>query len=174
MDEMLRGSEKSTPELVRRMITMRIIFFAIQAGLWLFFAVMVYLRMTGAVVRSSDATMGKTMWIIGGVLTLAGVTTCIVLRKAAWPITAGAPDLESAVGRYFPLMLVALGTAEMAGFFQGISLLFSEQIELPILFFFICAGVAWIHYPSLSRIDRVYRHIREEIELFQKMGRYNR
>ena len=146
----------------QRLFTLKVLFFSIQAGMWSAFGVLLFIRMTSSVSKSLDPDVGRILWAVGASITCFAIITCVFLRRMSGRMMAGCEDFGAALAKFLPVMLVGLAICEMAGLFQAISLLFSEEITIPIGLFLFNAILVWWLYPGGTKLLRIYQHFREE------------
>ncbi len=142
----------------QRLFTLKVLFFSIQAGMWLGFGVLLFIRMTSSVSKSLDPDVGRILWAVGASITCFAIITCVYLRNLSGRLMAACENFGEALAKFLPVMLVALAMCEMAGLFQAISLLFSEEITIPIVLFLINAVLIWWLFPSGRKLLRFYEH----------------
>jgi len=142
----------------QRLFTLKVLFFSVQAGLWSAFGVLLFMRMTSSISKSLDPDVGRIMWAVGASITCFAIITCGFLRKFSGRMMAGCEDFGEALAKFLPVMLVGLAICEMAGLFQAISLLFSEEITIPSVLFLFNAILVWWLYPSGRKLLRYYEH----------------
>jgi hypothetical protein len=140
----------------QRLLTLKVLFFSILAGMWMGFAVLLFVRMTSSVSKSLDPDVGRILWAIGASISCFAIITCVVLRKLSFRMMAVCEDFGAGLARFLPMMIVGLAVCEMAGLFQAISLLFSEEITIPIGLFLLNAIWIWWLYPSGRKLLRYF------------------
>ncbi len=151
---------EQTASVKQRLMTLKILFFSVQAGLWLAFLVLLFIRMTSSVSKSLNPDVGRILWAIGISITCFAVITCVILRRMSGRMMGACPDFGGALAKYFPAMMAGLAIFEMAGLFQAITLLFSEKIEIPVALFFLNAVFAWWLFPAGRKLRRIHLHFR--------------
>jgi hypothetical protein len=155
------GSIQDSPQPLRKsLLTLKILFFSIQIGLWSGFAVLLFLRMTSSISKSLDPDVGRILWAVGGSVTCFAIISCVVIRRISARMMAVCDDYPSAIARYFPAMLVGLAVCEMSGLLQAIALLFSEAINIPIVLFLVNAILPWSLFPAEGKLRRIWNHHR--------------
>lgn len=142
----------------QRLFTLKVLFFSIQAGMWMGFGVLLFIRMTSSVSKDLNPDVGRILWAVGASITCFAIITCVYLRNLSGRMMAGCENFGEALAKFLPVMLVALAMCEMAGLFQAISLLFSEEITIPIALFLINAVLIWWLFPSGRKLLRIYEH----------------
>jgi formate/nitrite transporter FocA (FNT family) len=142
----------------QRLFTLKVLFFSIQAGMWMGFGVLLFIRMTSSVSKELDPDVGRILWAIGASITCFAIVTCVFLRRMSLRLMAACEDFGEALAKFLPVMLVALAICEMAGLFQAISLLFSEEITIPIVLFLFNAILIWWLYPGGRKLLRIFEH----------------
>lgn len=155
-------SEGQMTSVKQRLITLKILFFSIQVGLWAAFAVLLIIRMTSSVSKSLDPDVGRILWAVGVSITCFAIMTCVFIRKMSGRMMAACDDFGGALAKVFPAMIAGLAICEMAGLFQAISLLFSEEITIPVILFVINAMIVWWLFPSGRKLRRIHLHYREK------------
>ncbi|NLH17199.1 MAG: hypothetical protein GX455_11525 [Phycisphaerae bacterium] len=153
-------SEGDGASVKQRLFTLKILFFSIQAGLWTAFAVLLFMRMTSSVSKSLDPEVGRILWAVGVSITCFSVMTCVIIRRLSGRMMAACDDFGGALAKFFPAMMAGLAICEMAGLFQAISLLFSEEIAIPIVLFLINAIFMWWLFPGGRKLRRIHLHYR--------------
>jgi hypothetical protein len=142
----------------QRIFTLKVLFFSILAGMWMGFGVLLFIRMTSSVSKSLDPDVGRILWAVGASITCFAIITCVFLRKLSGRMMGACEDFGEALAKFLPAMIAGLAICEMAGLFQAISLLFSEEITIPIVLFLINAILVWWLYPSGRKLLRIYEH----------------
>jgi hypothetical protein len=158
LDQERQVASEGLGAIRQRLFTLKVLFFSIQAGMWMGFGVLLFIRMTSSVSKSLDPDVGRILWAVGASITCFAIITCVFLRRLSGRMMGACGDFGEALARFLPVMLVALAICEMAGLFQAISLLFSEEITIPIGLFLINAILVWWLYPGGRKLLRIYEH----------------
>lgn len=136
-----------------KVLTMRIIFFAMQAAQIIF---LIIATIISGNIKPQEQSILKIITIVLVIVTAVNLTASIIFGYIVRPLLIRkAPDPNQAQTNAFNMLLIASALTESAGLFAGINIILGNSLTLSLGVGIFCIAFQWVHFPTESKFQTV-------------------